>query len=88
MYVSHCSECTQGHQERQTQGSAREEEDAPEQERTFAAAVAESDGCLHSTKFGVDPSHSLSPLSADENLVGWGSGLSLVLGVGLDCWRE
>lgn len=53
--------------------------------------AAPSNGCLYSTKFGVDLSHSFSlSLSADENLTGWGSGtgLSLVLGVGLDCWRE
>lgn len=56
---------------------------------TAVMELAPSDGCLYSTKFRVDPSHSLS-LSADENLAGGGrgTGLSLVLGVGLDCWRE
>lgn len=41
-----------------------------------------SDGCLCSTKFGEDPSHSLS-LFADENLVWWGSGVESGVGGGV-----
>lgn len=63
--------------------------------------AAPSDGRAYSTdSLESPPPLSCSP-SADENLVGWGSGwwwwwwwrrwwwgVSLVLGVGLDCWRE
>lgn len=45
--------------------------------------AALSDGCLYSTKFRVDLSHSLSlSPSADENLAGWGSGDRVESGVG------
>lgn len=85
--------CTQGHREaeRKRQMGSR---------KKWWKGVCSSDGSspiwwpwLFNRQFIVSLAHSFArscSLSADENLVGWGSGtgLSLVLGEGLDCWRE
>lgn len=68
----------------------KEREGSRHEKKDFAAVMeaAPSDGCLYSTKFRVDLSHSLSLQTKIWWGGGRGTGLSLVLGVGLDCWRE